>query len=259
MPENCFCSDARDSLAKLCIILGTHYNLASKAVDALEILTVEDESILEEATSDWKAIIDLSSDVSEPKIISPEVETPNDRQRVGAMQSLATLSREHPSTAPINTFVSGIREPHPLIRLYASYGLAAVASRKPELTHPHIDTVVEEIGKDLSSLDDVWATPDFSTPAELTDELVQSKLIPTVFNSTLRIDGSDKFQRVVTDVNARLDGDLGLITDKLVGTLPFDPDIWPNYIDLLTEVGDPEPDIYVEQAVCYGLERTCED
>lgn len=88
------------------------------------------------------------------------------------MQSLATLSREHPSTAPINTFVSGIREPHPLIRLYASYGLAAVASRKPELTHPHIDTVVEEIGKDLSSLDDVCATPDFSTPAELTDELV---------------------------------------------------------------------------------------
>jgi len=251
MLEDCFCSDARNALGELCIMLGTHYDLAPSAVDALETLATEDDSILNEATSNWKTIVDVSSDVSGSKTVSsPEVETPNDRQRVGAMRALATLSREYPSTAPIETFVSGIRESHPLVRLYASYGLAAVASRKPEMTHPYVDTIVEEIGRDLNSLGaDVWLNPDFSTSAEFIDELLQAKLIRMAFNSTLRIDDSHGFQQVAVDVNERLDGDLVLTADKLVRTLPLDPEIWPNYIDLLNEVADSEPDRYVEHSV----------
>ena len=79
MPEDCSWSDARDALGDLCIMLGTHYDLAPRAVDALETLATEDDSILEEATNNWKTIVDVSSDVSESKTVSSsEVETPND-------------------------------------------------------------------------------------------------------------------------------------------------------------------------------------
>jgi hypothetical protein len=234
---------AVDGVESLCLALGTGYDTAENAVDALCTL---DDPPVERAVERWTAVVEGEGDGDV-----------FDDPRAGAMRALDSLAREEPSVVPVETFLSGLESSNPLVRLHASYGVVGVAFRAPARTRPHLDACLdaaERLDATPHPLGtDARGIPSRETPRPF-DSLAVGKLVSAAFESALGTDDDAAFRRALREASDLLAGD-SLAADHLSDLLPESPARWSAYADALDADGVPET---AREALRYHIEWTCE-
>lgn len=251
-----------EALQSLLVELGTRYETAGDAARALSVLRQADDSLEHDAVSIWCSIVETESPVRDRS--AAESDEYNER-RAGATRALATLARKSPATAPLDVFLKRTTDADPLVRVYASYALEAVARREPSRVRPHVDRLVSTATPDPNPLGaDVWGAPQRSTSDSHVDRLVGAKLFRAALESVLRTEtpASERWD-VLTAVGGRLAGETYDVRDVLAQLLPAGHEFWPDYLACLEQyAGRADPSgigSYCAGAVCLRLAATCED